>query len=131
DKNSKWGKYFNLPGLYFAEMEGDKRIIKKGLEGDIVNYGNVIFTASRTDWSLFNQTAENKKCAQIVLYEHLEKPSGVALVSYQMGTGTLVVSTLDYKVNTKETSEFWKTLYSVMGVANLDSHQKADNIKKK
>ena len=131
DKNSKWGKYFNLPGLYFAEMEGDKRIIKKGLEGDIVNYGNVIFTASRTDWSLFNQTAENKKCAQIVLYEHLEKPSGVALVSYKMGKATLVVSTLDYKVNTKETSEFWKTLYSVMGVANLDSHQKADNSKKK
>lgn len=131
DKKNMWSKYFDLPSLYFAEMDGDRNIIKKGIEGDIVNNGEVILTASRTDWSLFNQNPENKKCAQVVLYEHLEKPSGAALVSSQKGNATLVVSTLDYRIETKETSEFWKTLYSAMGIANSDSDNATDKDKKK
>ena len=131
EKNTEWGKYFDLPRLYFAEMEGDKKIIKKGLTGDVVDNGDVILTASRTDWSLFNQSPEDKKCAQVVLYEHLEKPSGAALVSYKTDKTTLVISTLDYRINTKETTEFWKNLYSVMGIANSGSQENADKDKKK
>ena len=131
DKNSAWGKYFDLPSLYFAEIDGDKRIIKKCMEGDIVNNGDIIFTASRTDWSLFNQNPENKKCSQIVLFEHLKKESGAALVSSKMGKATLVVSTLDYRIETKETSEFWNTLYSAMRIAGSDSNNQKGKDKKK
>jgi beta-galactosidase len=131
DINTEWGKYFDLPHLYFAEMEGDKKIIKKGMKGDILDYGEVILTASRTDWSLFNQSPESKKCAQVVLYEHLEKPSGAALVSYKIDNATLVVSTLDYRIETKETTEFWKTLYSAMSIANSNSGKNIDENKKK
>lgn len=129
--NNEWGKYFDLPRLYFAEMEGDRNIIKKGMEGNIIDEGEVIFTASRTNWALFNQNPENKKCAQIVLYEHLEKPAGTALVSYKGKNGTLVLSTLDYRIRTKETSAFWKTLYSAMGIAGSDAQNAGEKDKKK
>jgi beta-galactosidase len=132
NKNTEWGKYFDLPGLYFAEIEGDRKIIKKGLEGEMVDKGDIIFTASRTDWSLFNQIPENKKCAQMVLYEHLEKNSGAAFVSYQQGNVTIVISTLDYRIDTKETTGFWECLYSVMGIVNSGSAKNMgkDNKKK-
>ncbi len=126
DKNSFWGKYFDLPALYFAEMEGDRKIQKTGLSGDFVKGGNVILTASRTDWSLFNNNPENRKCAQVVLYENLEKPEGAALVTHPFGNGTMVVSALDYTLDTKETAEFWKTLYPVMGIGLYKSS--TDNI---
>ena len=111
-----WGKYFDLPALYFGEMEGDKKIQKTGLSGEIVKQGNVIFSASRTDWSLFNHSPENRKCAQVVLYEHLQKPEGAALISFESGNATFVISALDYQINTKETFAFWQSLFSVMEI---------------
>ncbi|GHT30810.1 hypothetical protein FACS189432_09780 [Bacteroidia bacterium] len=86
---------------------------------------------SRTDWSLFNQSPENKKCAQVVLYEHLQKPSGAALVSYPFGNATLVLSSLDYTINTKETTEFWETLFSAMGIFHSAPDGKSDKGLKK
>ena len=115
-KSTEWGKYFDLPDLYFAESEGDKQILKCGLAGEIVEKGEIIFAASRTDWSLFNQQPENKKCAQVVLYEQLEKPSGAALISIPFGKAVLVISTIDYRIHNKETLEFWKTLLSAMQI---------------
>ncbi|KAA6350128.1 Beta-galactosidase [termite gut metagenome] len=120
NKKNHWGKPFDLPHLYFAEIEGDRKIIKQGLLGEIVDKGEIVLTASRTDWSLFNQNPENKKCAQIVLYEHLQKPSGAALVSYPWENATLVLSVLDYRIHTKETVEFWKSLLSIMEIEHND-----------
>jgi beta-galactosidase len=116
EKETPLNKYFDLPALYFAEMEGDKKIQKLGLAGDFVKNGDVIFTASRTDWSLFNHHPENRKCAQVVLYEHLEKPEGAALVSCKLGNATFVISALDYKLETEETFKFWQSLFSAMGI---------------
>lgn len=131
DEDSFWGKYFDLPALYFAEMEGDRKIQKAGLSGDFVKNGSVILTASRTDWSLFNNNPEARKCAQVVLYEHLEKPEGAALVTSPFGNGMIVLSTLDYTLDTKETTEFWKTLYPVMGIGLYDSDNNSGSTKKK
>jgi beta-galactosidase len=125
DKANVYGQYFDLPHLYFAEQEGNKSIIKRGLSGELVDKGQVILTASRTDWSLFNQSPENKKCAEVVLYEHLQKPAGAALVSYPVGKAKWIVSTIDYRINTKETAEFWKTLFSAMEIAYSESNGNA------
>jgi beta-galactosidase len=122
NKTHSWGKYFDLPHLYFAEIPGNRKIMKRGLAGEIVDKGTVVLTASRTDWSLFNQSPENRKCAQVVLYEHLQKPSGAALVSYPIENATLVLSVLDYTIDTKETTEFWKRLFSAMGIAYSESN---------
>jgi beta-galactosidase len=131
NKSSPWGKYFDLPRLYFAEADGDRQIIKCGLSGDIIARGKTVLTASRTDWSLFNQQAENKKCAQIVLYEQLEKPSGVALLTLGFGKGALAISTLDYRIQNRETAAFWKTLFAAMQIDLSDKTIKKNETSKK
>lgn len=120
DQSTGWGKYFDLPRLYFAEAEGDRQIIKCGLDGEIIERGQTVLTASRTDWSLFNQQPENKKCAQVVLFEQMEKPSGAALLTLEWGKGVLVLSTLDYRIQSKETAAFWKRLFAVMQIGLSD-----------
>lgn len=116
DKNSEYGRFFDLPGLYFAEIKGDRQIMKQGLAGDLVEKGNVILTASNVDWSLFNEQPENHKCAQIVLYEHLKKPSGAALVTYPLEKATLVVSTIDYRLSDVKCLTFWRDLLTLMKI---------------
>jgi beta-galactosidase len=131
DRTTEWGKYFDLPRLYFAETEGDSHIIKCGLAGEILQRGKTILTASRTDWSLFNQQPENKKCAQTVLYEHIEKPSGAALFTLEWGKGVLAISTLDYRMEGKETEAFWKTLFAAMQIHLSDKTvQNGKNVQK-
>jgi beta-galactosidase len=56
----------------------------------------------------------------------LQKPSGAALVSYSFGNATLVLSSLDYTIDTKETTEFWQTLFSAMGITYSESDGKSD-----
>ncbi|MDR3219539.1 MAG: beta-galactosidase [Dysgonamonadaceae bacterium] len=115
---SALGKYFNLPGLYFAEMDGDRHILKRGLSGELIDKGTVVLQASRTDWSLFNNNPENKKCAQIVLYEHIEKPQGAALVTCPWEKADLSIAVIDYRLNTKQTQQFWKNLFAAMAIDN-------------
>ena len=128
NKQNAWGKYFDLPSLYFSEIKGDKRILKCGLSGNFTAKGEKILNAAHTDWSLFNDNPENRKCAQVVLYEQLKKPEGVALVSLEVGKTAFIVSALDYTLNTEETLAFWRTLFPVMGI-QLDSASVSKNSK--
>ena len=128
---SAWGKFFQLPNLYFAEQRGDRYILKRGLSGDLVKKGTVVLQASRTDWSLFNDNPENRKCAQVVLYEHLEKPEGAALATYRFDNATLAVSALDYRLDTSETQTFWKNLFSVMKINTFITTENKQEIKQK
>ena len=131
NKESEWVNGFIQPQLYFAESKEDKKIIKQGLAGELVKQGRTELSASNVDWSLFNDNPENRKCAQIVLYEHLEKPSGAALVTYPYGKGKLVISTLDYRVQNQESLSFWRRLFSFAEIAWIDAEkQKEDNQKK-
>jgi beta-galactosidase len=116
NRSTSIGKYFGLPDLYFAEVKDDNKILKQGLSGDIVKQGTIVFDASNTDWSLFNQSPENRKCAQIVLYEHLKKPQGVAMVNSALNNAQLSLSTIDYKIPGKETADFWKNVFAAMRI---------------
>ncbi len=116
DRETVWGDYFELPDLYFSEVDGDRYILKRGLSGSLVDKGAVVLKASRTDWSLFNDVPEHWKCAQVVLYETLQKPEGAALLHYTSDGVDLVLSVLDYSLQTKETQTFWKTLFGAMAI---------------
>ena len=128
---SAWGKFFNIPDIYFAEQEGNRYILKQGLSGELVEKGTVVLQAAGIDWSLFNNNPENRKCAQTVLYERLIKPEGAALVTYRFDNATLAVSALDYKLNTKETRAFWTTLFAAMKINASQSVEKFIEIKQK
>lgn len=115
-KSSSLSKYFELPDLYFSEIEGDRDIIKQGLGGEWLKQGEILLEATNVDWSLFNEVPENRKCAQVVLYEHLEKPSGAALIRIDSESDTVLLSTLDYRIITLETVTFWRMLLRAMKI---------------
>lgn len=132
NRNDDWGRFFDIPSLYFSEIRSnDRNMMKQGLSGELVRQGTVIFSASETDWSLFNDHPENRKCAQVVLYEHLQKPESAALVALPYGKGKLVVSSIDYRINTPETLGFWRDLCSVMQIAWKEENTSPDDDNKR
>lgn len=124
NSDSEIGKYFHLPDLYFSEMDGDRKILKQGLSGEVVKLGTVVLEATNIDWSLFNQVGENRKCAQVVLYEHLQKPSGAALVNIPLKRSQLWISSLDYKISEKKTLVFWKALCQALRIELNSGNEK-------
>lgn len=135
NQENQWGKYFTIPDLYFAEIKGDTKIQKAGLSGDFVNKGQIVLEAANVDWSLFNNVEEKRKCAQIVLFEHLHKPKGAALVSYRKENESYALLSLDYNLNTKETFNFWQNLFASLkikldknAVFVEDQHEKDHNL---
>ncbi|SEM76199.1 beta-galactosidase [bacterium A37T11] len=115
--NKGMGTYFNLRDLYFSEMPGDSAIIKYAMDIHDFPSSIPILSAARTDWSLFNGVAENRKCAQVVLYEQLHKLDAHALVCYPFGKAKVFLSTIDYRLIHTETIAFWKRLFSSAGIA--------------
>ena len=111
-----WSASFSLAELYFAENDQDRRILKCGLDGDFVRQGTVVFKASNTDWSLFNNVSEVAKCAAVVLYEHLAKPPGAALVTLKQGRGAISVSAIEYASDDRAYVKLWGGLLRTMGV---------------
>ena len=80
----------------------------------------MILEASNVDWSLFNNNPEDRKCAQVVLYEHLQKEPGIAMVQLPFGKSKLYVSSIDYTIVADKTVQFWKDLGAAMGI-KIDS----------
>jgi beta-galactosidase len=125
------GKLLNTRDLYFSEMNGDKYIMKQAIEGDILSHGSVAIEASKTDWNLLLAYPENKKCAQIVLYEHLIKPKNAALLNMQFGKASLGVSSIDYNILNNTTTAFWQKLCASMAIRLADKTANNDNGAKK
>ncbi|MCX5684640.1 MAG: hypothetical protein NT049_13265, partial [Planctomycetota bacterium] len=116
DAAHPWTAPFSLPDLYFAEDGNDRFIMRRGLDGPLLEGARVLLRASNTDWSLFNNAPEHSKCAALVLYEHLQKPSGAALVERAHGSGKLVLCSLDYRVGSRAADTFWRRLLAGMGL---------------
>jgi beta-galactosidase len=116
DRAHPWAAGLTLPDLYFAEDGANRFILRAGLGGPLVERGRAVLRASDTDWSLFNNAPEEAKCGAVVLYEHLLKPSGAALVAVPWGKGTLGLCSLDYRVRTKSADALWRKLLANLGL---------------
>lgn len=115
-ENDPWTASFSRSDLYFAE-EGDRRtIMKHGLQGPFPPNARVLLEASNTDWSLFNHAPEFAKGAAVVLYEHLQKPAGAALVAIPSGKGAVALCTLDASAISRPADAAWRKLFANMGV---------------
>jgi beta-galactosidase len=130
DTTNKTGKLFNLRDLYFSEIIGDKYVMKYAFTGDILKRASVVLKAAATDWYLFNGASENRKCAQEVLYEHLQKPANAALLTLPANHGTITLSSIDYTIATPETMVFWKKLCAAMAI-KLNNTQLRNGTNKK
>ncbi len=111
-----WTAPFALPDLYFAEDGPDRFIMRQGITGPAVERGRALLRASNTDWSLFNEAPEHAKCAAVVLYEHLVKPSGAALVETAHGKNKLLLCSLDWRVASRSANTFWRRLLANAGI---------------
>jgi len=107
---------FNLSDLYFVSKTGDSQVQKAGLEGPLVQSGHVLLSASNTDWSLFERQPEVAKCGAMLIYEHVKKSAGAALVEIPESGGKLWISTLDATPNTPAFESFWTRLWQNLGV---------------
>jgi beta-galactosidase len=116
DSSNTTGRMFNLRDLYFSEINGDKNIIKYAFEGDILKKSATILKPANTDWFLFSAAPENRKCAQEVLYEHLQKPQAAALITIATDKGTIVVSSIDFNIQVPETLQIWRKLCAAMAI---------------
>jgi len=107
---------FALSDLYFVVKQGGSDIARACLGGPLVDSGRVLLTASNSNWSLFEQQPEAAKCASMLIYERLQKPSGAALVEAKCASGKLWVSSLDAALTTTPATAFWKQLWKNLGV---------------
>lgn len=98
---------------------GDKNsgfIQRAGIDGPLVQEGKVLLKASNSDWSLFERQPEPAKTSSMLIYEHLRKPSGVALLEVPSGDGQLLLSTLDASADSRPARRFWSQLWRNFGV---------------
>lgn len=110
-----WTQALGLADLYFAEDAADKLILTRGLTGPFVAQSSTLLEAGNIDWTLFD-AGENVKCGALVLYEHLQKPAGAALVVKEVGHGRLAVSTVSTDARSSGQVTLWRKLLANMGV---------------
>ncbi|MBN9295813.1 MAG: hypothetical protein J0I41_02330 [Filimonas sp.] len=79
--------------LYFSEQR-PAEITTRGLTGKLVKQSKVLLEACNTDWMLWNKQPEYAKTAMVVRSEREAKPSGVVMISKQIGKGRLIITTL-------------------------------------
>ncbi|HMH20933.1 MAG TPA: glycoside hydrolase family 2 TIM barrel-domain containing protein [Puia sp.] len=79
--------------LYFSESR-PAEIITNGLSGALVRQSTVLLAAAATDWLKWNKQPEYAKTGMVVRSEREAHPSGVALISKEIGNGRLIVTTL-------------------------------------
>ncbi len=101
--------------LYFAENEQEKAILTHGLDGNLITKGTVLLSAGDTDWSLFNDQPENRKCGAVQMYEMLEKPCGAAMVLLPHNAGRIVLFSLNLQADSTAHRALLNHLMTDMG----------------
>lgn len=88
-----WTRGLNLSDFYFCEVQNTD-ICRYVLTGELVNQGEVLLDACRTNWRAWNKRAEELKTAAVLRSEN-ECPANTAVfVRYKNGPSTYYVSTL-------------------------------------
>jgi hypothetical protein len=101
--------------FYFTELS-KQPVMKYGLNGEIVQKGEVILKACNTDWSKWNSHAEFLKTAAVYRSERESKAEGAAIVKVQVGKGQLYLNSVDLMLLKADGEELIKTLLKNLGV---------------
>lgn len=107
--------------LYFGDgRRNETAIAVAAITGDILSVSECVLVPSRTDWTLFNDVAEHWKCAQVVLYESLQKPSAACLLRINISGTSFVVSTIDYRNHSEKAVALWRKILAAEGLRTQD-----------
>ena len=87
------------------------------LSGTLLNKAEIALRPADTDWSLFNNVAEHWKCAQVCLYEALEKQDGAALLTVKLPKSkSIAITTIDPTILHEKNLRFWQRTLALMGL---------------
>ncbi len=128
NEETAWGKYFTLTEGQLPASEKHAPVLKQGMGGAAAREGEVILQAAPVDWSLFNDIPENRKCAQIVLYEKLRKPEGAAVINLPLGTSTVTLSTLNYLTDAEGAVKLCQKVLKAGGV-DIQEKQASETVR--
>lgn len=122
--------FFHPVDLYFSERAsaehfGDRKIFRRALNLKPIKGAEAKLEAANIDWSLFD-AAEKEKCAQTLLYEQLEKPFKTVLATVKNGKGIVAVSSIDYRIDTKQANMLVKSVFRVLGLATQKGETSPD-----
>ena len=105
-----YAQFFWEGGYYFAEEPGDRYVIKCAFDGKFPEKTKFYYTAADADWSLFNESPESAKCAAVILYEALEKPSGLAAFDCPTSRNVIFATTIDVIPSSSKNMKLWEML---------------------
>ena len=101
---------------YFSEASDGRAVMKYGLEGPLVEQGEVILRATDINWETWRNGLEQLRVAAATRSERGAKPSGAAIIEYRTGGGRLLVSSLESAAPTPAHQEFFRALMIGLGV---------------
>ena len=103
--------------LYFGtEGRRSRKIAQAAIGGGILDKAELLLIPSRTDWTLFNDVAEQWKCAQVVLYEALKKPRAACLLRMERDGSVVTISTIDYSNVSPAALVLWRKIFRTEGL---------------
>ena len=108
-----------LQDMYFAENTEDKYILFHGMNGRLIQKGEVLLEAANVDWALFNNQPENRKCGAVMMYEQLHKEEGAALVCIPWKKGEILLSTIRAVPASLPHCRFFRHLFENMGTTAI------------
>lgn len=110
-----WMRGLNNSDFYFCELQKTD-VSRFSLKGPLVEEGDVILNACKTDWRLWNQCAEQLKTASIIRSENECTASTCVFAKYQSEKSCYYVSTLENFANTEKG---FKTLSTILKNAGI------------
>lgn len=126
-QQKSWFKGLHNSDFYFCELQKTD-VVKYSLKGKLIEDGEVLLNACKTDWRMWNQCPEILKTASIIRSEHECVASTAVFVRYNIFNSCIYVSTLDEFSNS---DKGYKTLSKILdnaGIPRIKKTQKSEDM---
>ncbi|MBU3665444.1 MAG: hypothetical protein FGM15_06150 [Chthoniobacterales bacterium] len=101
---------------YFSEAPEGSIVMKHALGGPLIEQGRTVLRAADINWQLWRDRQEPVKVAAAVRSEREAKPPSAALVEVPIGSGRLIVGSLESAAPTPAHVMFFRALFVGLGV---------------
>lgn len=122
-----WIRGLNNSDFYFCELQRAD-VCRYTLKGALVDEGDVLLNACRTDWRAWNNRPEEIKTAGVLRSENECTAALPVFVKYQAGLSAYYVSTLEEFANSEKGFNTLAAILKHAGVPCKDIEVKADEV---
>lgn len=122
-----WMRGLNNSDFYFCELQRADAV-EYSLKGALVDEGEVLLNACKTDWRAWNKRPEELKTASTVRSENECTAALPVFVKYTAGAASFYISTLKEFTNSEKGFNTLATILKHAGVSCRDIQVKADEV---